>query len=102
MIFKFLVELVQSGGGCLSKGLEFGVKFGLEFLEDMIVMGDWCRGGSFETGNVVLQFRLCLERSSKCVMHFFVFQFRVLKCFDEVCNFVNVVTLRAGGIQSAR
>ena len=66
----------------------------------MIVVGDWCRGGSFETGNVVLQFCLRLERSSKGVTHFLVLQFGFLEFSDETCTFINVVAVGAGGIQS--
>ena len=63
-------------------------------------MGGWCQGGSFEMSNIVLQFCLRLERSSKGVTHFLVLEFGFLKCSDEVCNFINVVAVGAGGIQS--
>ena len=56
VVLQFLVELVQSGSRFLSKGLEFGIQFGLEFLEDRIGVGEWCRGGSFKKSNVILQF----------------------------------------------
>ena len=83
MVFKFLVELVQSGGCFLSKGHEFGIEFDLEFLEDRIGVGVWGRGGGFEAGNVVLEFCLCLGRSIEGITHFLILKFRFLECADE-------------------
>ena len=63
-------------------------------------MVGWCRGGGLETGNVVLQFCLHMERLSKGITHFLVLEFGFLECADEACNFLDVVAMGPGSVES--
>ena len=65
------------------------------------MVGVWCRGGGFEASNIVLEFCLRVERSSKgIVTHFLVLELGFLECADKARNFIHVVLMGTGGVES--